>query len=154
MKKNFISQDSSVDNTFLSVSSFELPQLIEKLTILIWEIEQTPFRQLVKRLANSVDATIDDHLNPRFWSPEITESIDFNTFHIRQYREKNGTYFIRFWSPRMASNHYKWQGPSMSLAIGLAKEFLSLLKKYLAEIDEYEAKKTGQLTEDSISFRP
>jgi len=33
----------------------------------------------------------------------------------------------------------------MSLAIGLAKEFLALLQNYLAQIDEFEALKTEQM---------
>jgi len=88
MKKNLILQDSAVFNTSLSVSSYELPQLIEKLSILIWEIEQTPFRKVVHRLAKSADALIDDHLNPKFWSQELTETIGYQTLHLCQYREK------------------------------------------------------------------
>lgn len=148
MKKNFLTQDSSVDNTFLSVSSFELPNLIEKLSILIWEIDQTPFRKLVQRLANSQDALIDDHLNPKFWSPEFTLAIDSNTLHLRQFREKNGTYMIKYWSPRKASNSFKWCGPSMSMPLGLAKEFLNLLKIYTEEIDNFEANKLQQASTD------
>lgn len=130
MKLSFFERDDGRDASHFKISQAELPQFISMLQELLDEIANPgenywmPERLLNSRYSDSERTSIN------FFNPAHTVFTKSGKLGIRQFCTIEGTWNLILFSPRTGTTTEmkNWHGSSMSLSIGHAKEFLSIIK--------------------------
>jgi len=149
MKKAYFGLESSVENSYLSITSNLLGEFIKKLKKLIREVEITPFDDLPKRL-DCPDGALTDHTDRSYWSSTLCENVGPEpTLVLRYFKSLSGLYYIRIWAPRKYNLKYSnWIGKTLSIPLGDCKMFVELLERFANEIAVAETERIAGILEE------
>jgi hypothetical protein len=92
-----------------------------------------------------------------FWHSEHSEITPSSQLIIRPFTDSNGSYFVKFLSPKSLSEYEDWLGSSVSMNVPLCQEFLQIIEfyynSYKLYIENYQENlKQTQDAEESITF--
>jgi hypothetical protein len=135
MKLSFFEKEKGRDCSFFKVSAAELPKLCGIVVTLLKEIKESKGK-LPLRLALSPYKDVEDRTNIDFFDPCHTEFLNSKRLGIRQHLNYEGVWTLRFFAPCRENRFQGWIGPTCTMSIGQAGEFLQILKEMEAYIHQ------------------
>lgn len=111
MKLSYFERKDGRDCSFFKIAYAEIQQVIEIIMKLLDEIFYCPPEEMPERLKNSPFKDSDDRKNvAEFWSKAHTEYTNSGKLGIRQHRDSEGIYTLRFFAPIQNSKYEDWHG--------------------------------------------
>lgn len=99
--------DAATDS-FLSISSGDIGQVIEILRTLLRELDLTPMDRIPLSILNATNS--DDYSHRDYWDDHSCLKTSGDTLRIRTYRDNYGVYNIRILSPKESEKFKNWRG--------------------------------------------
>lgn len=84
------------------------------------------------------DSNPNAYKTQEFWHSEHSEIAPSNQLIIRPFTDSNGSYFVKFLSPKSHSEYEDWLGSSVSMNVPLCKSFLEILEMYKVYVENYQ----------------